>query len=178
MAYYDLLAARRELLVITQGYDTALHMHEVARARADAGLGMPLDTDLAAAKVASLREQLALASGTVKVAESRLASTLGLDPTAALPEVTGELSPMAVPDGLQAAANGAARPTIRRQATTTSMPMRWLGYCGSWSAAQREQPEDGSTIAIARCVTRPISAAARPSSPRSSTFRNASRKHS
>jgi outer membrane protein, heavy metal efflux system len=120
LAYYDVLAARAELLVISQGHATALQMQEVASARATAGLGMPLDTDLAAAEVAALQEQQALATGAVRAAEARLASALGLDPAGSLPDVIGELTPVAVPGGLTAATLGATtRPELaERQAQT------------------------------------------------------------
>jgi cobalt-zinc-cadmium efflux system outer membrane protein len=116
LAYFDVLAARREVEVIDRGVETAQRLREVAEARASAGLGVPLEEDLAAAEVAALRENAALARGRVRVAEASLASALGLDPAQKLPPVRGELKPFAVPAGLSAAAAGAnARPEIARQ---------------------------------------------------------------
>ena len=116
LAYYDVLAARAELIVISQGHGTALQLQEVARAREKAGLGMPLDADLAAAEVAALQEHLALAHGAARVAEAQLASALGLDPMAPLPEVVGPLAPVPVPTGLRSSAEAAnSRPELAQR---------------------------------------------------------------
>jgi cobalt-zinc-cadmium efflux system outer membrane protein len=115
-AYYDVLAARDELAVVERGHATALQLGEVASARTDAGLGTPIDGDLASAEAAALREQVALAQGRVRVAEARLASVLGLDPTATLPEVRGTLAPIPVPGGLRPATDAAhGRPEIAQR---------------------------------------------------------------
>lgn len=115
-AYYDVLAAREELSVVQRGHATATGLHDVAAGRVRAGLGTPVDDDLAAAEAAALHEQVALAQGRVRVAEARLASALGLDPAAPLPEVRGELKPVAVPSGLQPASEAArGRPEIAQR---------------------------------------------------------------
>ncbi len=121
LAYYDVLAARAELVVISQGHATALQMQEVASARATVGLGMPLDTDLAAAEVAALQEQQALATGAVRAAEAGLASALGLDPAGSLPDVLGDLSPVDVPEDLAVSTqSAAARPELAQQRAQTA----------------------------------------------------------
>ncbi len=114
LAYYDVLAAREELDIIERASATAARLREVARARAEAGLGNPMETQLAAADEAGLRERAALSRGRVLVAQTRLASALGMDPTAEAPQVHGGLDPLPGPRDLQVATNAAtARPEVR-----------------------------------------------------------------
>lgn len=113
VAYYDVLAAREEVVIVERGSATAERLQEVADARASAGLGAPLEADLAGVEAARLREQVALAHGRVKVAEARLASVLGLDPSATPPEVQGSLKPLPTPAGLTGAVRSAThRPEL------------------------------------------------------------------
>lgn len=113
LAHYDVLSARAEVEVLERGRATAVRLQEVALARAGAGLAAPLASDLAAAEAARLTEQVALGEGRVRIAEARLASALGLDPTAPLPEVRGELEPLPTAPGLTAAVEMAAtRPEV------------------------------------------------------------------
>ncbi|MEZ4427458.1 MAG: TolC family protein [Nannocystaceae bacterium] len=114
-AYYDVLASREEVLILARGQATAQRLRAVAEARASAGLGAPLSSDLAAAEAARLQEQLALARGRARVAEAELASALGLNPAGALPEVRGGLEPLPTPTGLTSAVQVASgRPELTR----------------------------------------------------------------
>lgn len=58
-AYYDALAARREIEVVQGTTDTAVRLEEAARGRTEAGAGAAIEADLAAAETVGLREQLA-----------------------------------------------------------------------------------------------------------------------
>jgi cobalt-zinc-cadmium efflux system outer membrane protein len=91
LAYYDVLAARQEVEVVQRARETAQRLHDVADARAAAGLGAPIEVELAGAEAARLTERTALAEGRLRVSKVRLASQLGLDPTGDLPEVRGAL---------------------------------------------------------------------------------------
>ena len=108
-AYYDVLAARAEVVVTQRGHSTAQKLHEVAAARAAAGIAAGIGVDLAAAEVAHAAEHLALARGRARVAEARLASALGLDPSAPLPEVRGDLTPLPAPATSRLATESAKR---------------------------------------------------------------------
>ncbi|MCA9717876.1 MAG: TolC family protein [Myxococcales bacterium] len=115
LAYYDVLAVREEVTIVARGLATAERLRGVAEARAAAGLGAPLASELAAAEVARFVEHVALARGRVRVAESRLAVALGLDPTAPPPEVRGSLTPLATSDDVDDALRVAStRPELER----------------------------------------------------------------
>ncbi len=115
LAYYDVLAAREEQRIIARGYAAAERLGVVAKARADAGVGAAVMGDLAAAEVSRFKEQVALAAGRARVAEARLASALGLEPTAALPELVGALVPLEARVDLERAVrDSSGRPEIER----------------------------------------------------------------
>lgn len=99
IAYYEAIAARRELEVLESTRETTELLEKVARERARAGSAAPIEIDLAEAEKAGVHEQVELARGRMEQAQTRLAVLVGLRP-GARPEVRGDLDPMPAPTGL------------------------------------------------------------------------------
>ncbi|MCH9683887.1 MAG: TolC family protein, partial [Deltaproteobacteria bacterium] len=94
LAYYDALAAERELALIERATQTADRLHALAVERVGAGVGTGLDQELAAAVHARHEEERAMANGKLEGARARLSSLVGLDPTVESVVATGELEPV------------------------------------------------------------------------------------
>jgi cobalt-zinc-cadmium efflux system outer membrane protein len=95
VAYYDAIAARRELEVLEGTVQTAKLLEDVARERARAGAAAPIEIDLAEAEKAGVHEQAELARGRMEMAQTRLAILVGLEP-GARPQLRGDLDPLPV----------------------------------------------------------------------------------
>ena len=95
VAYYDAIAAQRELEVLEGTVETAKLLEDVARERARAGAAAPIEIDLAEAEKTGVREQAELARGRMEMAQTRLAILVGLEP-GARPELRGDLDPLPV----------------------------------------------------------------------------------
>ncbi len=98
LAYYDALAAERELEIVQRATQTAALVLRLATERKAAGIGTGLDQQLASGLHARQLEQLALARGRLNEAKARLSSLTGLDPTVHGSSPTGELEPLPLPD--------------------------------------------------------------------------------
>lgn len=115
LAYFEVLAAAEERSLAARLADLAERVAAVARARADQGLGAPIEADVAAATaVGALMSKLG-AERRLKQNESALAAMLGLDPGSIPMTVDGDLRPLdGVSEALAAhsAAAVAARPEV------------------------------------------------------------------
>ena len=138
LAYYDVLAAREEVEVLEQGVATASRLAEVAEGRASIGSGAGIEADLARADATALRERLALAKGRGAVAEARLSSSLGLDPSGPQPEVRGDMEPLSTPKGLGAAMRGAhERPEVVAAQSQRQVEQARLGVLNASACRRR-----------------------------------------
>lgn len=107
-AYYEVVAARDAITVARLLESTALAIARVTRARADAGVGSPLDADVADAASVRIVQSRIAAERARATASAHLAMLVGADPLVGQPpSVTGDLEPLAGSDAL---ADGAPTP--------------------------------------------------------------------
>lgn len=115
-ALYDVLAARDAVSVARLLETTAVSIRRVTRARADSGVGSPLDAEVAEAASLGIVQSRIAAERTAATATARLATLLGLDPIAEAPTASGELEPLPEGDALADAAttrSAAGRPEVQ-----------------------------------------------------------------
>jgi outer membrane protein, heavy metal efflux system len=115
LAFFEVVAAAEERSLAARLSELTERVSAVARARADQGLGAPIEADVAAATaVAALMSKLG-AERRLKQNESTLAAMLGLDPGSTPMTVEGDLQPL---DGVSealathSAASLATRPEV------------------------------------------------------------------
>jgi len=94
LAFFDVLAAAEERRLALRLSEIAERVSAVARARAERGLGAPVEADVAAATaVAALTAQMA-AERRSRQNEAVLASMLGFDPSTTQLTIEGDLQPL------------------------------------------------------------------------------------
>jgi cobalt-zinc-cadmium efflux system outer membrane protein len=95
LAYYDVLAASDARTLLDRGLAIAEALSSLTQARAESGLAAGIDAQLAAAEVARLRSERALAGSRREHALASLAWLVGRDPGHEL-RLAGELEPLRV----------------------------------------------------------------------------------
>lgn len=116
VTYYQAIAARDAVAVANLLESTALAITRVTKARADAGVGSPLDAEVADAASLRIVQSRLTAERTAASSNARLAMLLGLDPLRAAPTATGDLEPLANSDALASGAasrTAAERPEVK-----------------------------------------------------------------
>ena len=105
-SYFDALAANEQLRLARRLEDVGANVAKATRARADSGVASPLEADVAdAASLALVRARLG-AEREADRARVELTSLLGGDALGALVDVSGELAPLALPQGIDAVVDG------------------------------------------------------------------------
>jgi cobalt-zinc-cadmium efflux system outer membrane protein len=96
VAYYDAIASAEHLHVARRLTMLANALKEVARARAEVGVGSDVDTLLADAAAIRIEQAQIGAAQQAAAATATLAALLGFDPLVSRPEVDGELEPLPI----------------------------------------------------------------------------------
>ena len=107
-ALFEALAGRDALAIARLLESTALSIHRVTKARAEAGVGSQLDAEVAEAASLGIVQSRMSAERQAATATAHLAVLLGLDPIREPPTASGDLEPLAGSDAL---ADSASRPT-------------------------------------------------------------------
>jgi NodT family efflux transporter outer membrane factor (OMF) lipoprotein len=112
-AYYDAVAAARQVAVITEQVESGSRLAQVIQLRFERGEGTALDVLQQRQQVATVRSTLPPARAELRLAQTRLESLLGRDPTATTVALGTDLP--AVPDeaGQAIFSEPAARPDLR-----------------------------------------------------------------
>lgn len=100
VALYEALAGRDAIAVARLLESTSLSIGRVAKARAESGVGSPLDAEVADAASLRMVQSRIAAERAAKAATAHLAVLLGLDPIHEAPAVSGDLEPLAGSDAL------------------------------------------------------------------------------
>ena len=101
-AYYDALASVEYVRVTRKLTTLATALKEVARARAEVGVGSNVDALLADAAAIRIEQAQIGAAQQAAIAAATLATLLGFDPVAVRPEVDGDLEPLGLGDATAA----------------------------------------------------------------------------
>lgn len=116
VAWFEVLAARDAVAAANLLETTSLQIARVAQARAEAGVGSPLDAEVADAASLRIVQGRLSAERAAALAAAELATLLGRDPTRDVPVAKGELEPLAGSDGLSESTTSrvvANRPEVR-----------------------------------------------------------------
>lgn len=114
--YYEALAARDAITVARLLESTALSIARVTKARADSGVGSPLDADVADAASLRIVQSRIASERALGGASARLATLIGADPIRQTPAIAGDLEPLAGSDALADSATiqrASGRPEVK-----------------------------------------------------------------
>ncbi|MBX3206061.1 MAG: TolC family protein [Labilithrix sp.] len=111
-AWFDVVAARDAVAVARRLESTAQQIARVTRGRADAGVGSPLEAEVADAASLRVTQARVEAERELRVDTARLAALLGRDPLREHVAVAGDLEPLG---GADAIARSASEDLARRR---------------------------------------------------------------
>ncbi len=105
LAYFEVVAAREELVLAERLEQSAKLMAKAARARADQGLLSEVDADVVEATLVRIQQSRVQATARLRSSQSMLTTITGGDPSAPQAQVVqGDLSPLAGVDALSQSA--------------------------------------------------------------------------
>lgn len=98
-AYFEIIAAGEQQRLAQRLLETSARMRDVTRAKAEKGLGAPVDADVANAATLRVLQSKLAAARDVATASAQLSFLLGRDPSLGPLAVEGDLTPLAgLPD--------------------------------------------------------------------------------